>query len=174
MFVSHRSDLLFTFFPLAAIPDSTPRTLHRHTYRHTHALMLTTWGRCSLAPNVLWRPRSRPLTATQRMSAPSHTCHTCARVHTLAHTHNTQLRGRCSLAPDVLWRPSDRSLAVARRACAHPGKHFTCAHAYTHKHTDLHNAQQRGRCSLAPNVLWRPQDRSLAVARRALFGVFLF
>ena len=38
--------------------------------------------------------------------------------------------------------------------------------------TDMHNAQQRGRCSLAPNVLWRPQDRSLAVARRADAGKY--
>ena len=82
-----------------------PHAAQTHVPTHTHALMLTTWGRCSLAPNVLWRPRSRPLTAAQRMSAPSHTCHTCARVHTLAHTHNTQPRGRCSLAPNVLWRP---------------------------------------------------------------------
>ena len=84
-------------FPLAVLPDSTPSyPAHTHTPTHTHVLMHTIWGRCSLAPNVLWRPRSRPLTAAQRMSTPSHTCHTCARVHTLTHTIYNQGGG-------VLW-----------------------------------------------------------------------
>ena len=69
-------------FCLAALPDSTPRLCtHARTDTHTQTLMDTTWGRCSLAPNVLWRPRSRPPTAAQCVSAPLHTCHTWASVH---------------------------------------------------------------------------------------------
>ena len=93
---------LLSSFPILHTPE--PCT---HTHRHTHSLMHITWGRCSLAPNVLWRPRSRPSTAAQRMSAPLHTCHTCARAHTAtfshmrarAHTdmHDAQQRG------GVLW-----------------------------------------------------------------------
>ena len=46
------------------------------------------------------------------------------------------------------------------------------SHMCARAHTDMHNAQQRRRSSLAPNVLWRPQDRSLAVARRADAGKY--
>ena len=78
-FPTHRPPPFLSCRPSRLYPPPLHTCTHRHT--HTQTLMDTTWGRCSLAPNVLWRPRSRPPTAAQCVSAPLHTCHTWASVH---------------------------------------------------------------------------------------------
>ena len=94
-------------------------------------------------------------------STPSYPAHTHTYTHTCTDAYNMGEVFSGTERPLAPPKPPFDGSATHEHTITH------MSHMRARAHTDTHNIQPRGRCSLAPNVLWRPQDRSLAVARRA-------
>ena len=94
-------------------------------------------------------------------STPSYPAHTHTYTHTCTDAYNMGEVFSGTERPLAPPKPPFDGSATHERTITH------MSHMRARAHTDTYNTQPRGRCSLAPNVLRRPQDRSLAVARRA-------